>query len=78
MFNHNHTISDDALYLTSQVHNVNIDLDVKVLAESLEVTTQKTRSLKDDCGSEKFLRYIGKLDDLNIKFVTKKSLKEEF
>lgn len=78
MFYLNLTFSNDTLYLTSQVHDMDISLNEQVMTEALGVPTQETRSLKDECGSEKFLRYIGKLDDLNIKSMTKKSLTEEF
>lgn len=78
VFYHNLTLSDNAMYLMSHVYDVNIILDEQVLVEALRVDTQGTRSLKDKCGFEKFLRHIGKLEDLNIKSVTKNSLKEEY
>lgn len=75
MFDHNLTFFEDALYLISQVHNVNISLNEVVAGESLGVTTEGIKSLKDWFGSEKFLKHIEKLDYLNIKSVYKKSLK---
>lgn len=78
IFYHKLTFSKDDFYLTSQVHDVNISLDKQVLTEVLEVPNQGNRSLKDEWGSVRFLKLIGKLDDLNIKSVTKKSLKGEY
>lgn len=57
---------------------MNIALDEQVLAKILGVAIEGTKSLKDKSGSVKFLEVCGKLDDLNIKNLTKKSLKEEF
>lgn len=44
----------------------------------LGVLTEGTRSLKDESGSEKFLKLCGKLDDLKIKNITKIPLKREY
>lgn len=57
---------------------MNISPDEQVLVEELGVTTQGTMSSKDEHVSEKFLRHIFKMDDLNIKAATKKSLQGEY
>lgn len=74
IFNHDLTFSKDALYLTSQVHNVNIAWDEDMLGVPIEWI----KSLNDESRSTKFLKHIGKLDDLNVKNVNKKSLKGGF
>lgn len=66
------------MYLTSQVHNVNIALDEDILGEVLGVPTEVFRSLKDESGFKKLLKYIGNLDDLIITNVIKKSLTGKF
>lgn len=78
MFYHNLSLFDDALYLMNQVFDVNIALDEQLPDKVLGVPTQGIRYLKDECGSEKFLRHISILDDLNVKLVTKKFLKKNF
>lgn len=54
---------------------MNITLDKQVLAEVLGVPTQGTKSLNYECGFCEFLKHNGKMDNLNIKSVIKKSLK---
>lgn len=49
-----------------------------MLVDILGVPTEGTRSLKDESGSVKFLEVHGKFYDLNIKNLTKKSLKGRF
>lgn len=78
IYYHDLTFSKDDVFLTIQIHGVNIVLDEQVLAEALGVPTQGIRSLKNEYGLEKFLRRIGKLDDPTMKTMTKKSLKREF
>lgn len=73
-FYHNLTFLDDALYMITQVNKVNIALNEQVFG----LPTEGTRSLKDESGSGKFLKVCGKLDDLNIKNMIKKSFKENF
>lgn len=53
--------------MTTQVHDMNISLEEKVLAKVLGVPTQGTRSLKDENGSEIFLKVCGKMDDLHVR-----------
>lgn len=52
--------------------------DEKVLSEILRMPTKRTRSLRSAKGSEKFLRIYCKLDDIDIKNVSKKALKGEY
>lgn len=72
MFYHNLFFSDNALYLTNQVNGLNITLNKKVLFKVLGVPTEGIRFLGNKRGSEKFLKVCGKLDDMNIKNVSKR------
>lgn len=63
------------MYVINQVNGVNISLDEQVMTKIFEVPTKETRYLKDESGSVKLLEFYGKLDDLNIKNLIKKSLK---
>lgn len=54
---------------------MNIALHEQVLAEILRVPIEGTRSLENESRLENFLKVYGKFYDLNIKNVSKKSLK---
>lgn len=78
MFYHNLTFSNNGCHLTSQVNGVNLAIDEEVLSEILRLPAEGTRSLRNKKGSKKFLNICDKLDDMNIKNMSKKDLKEEY
>lgn len=49
-----------------------------MLSDILAVPTERTRSIGNEKGFENFMKNYGKLDDMNIKNVSKKALKVEF
>lgn len=60
------------------VNEVNIAIDEEVMSEILGVPTEGTRSLRSEKGSVNFLKICGRLDDINIKNVNKKTMKGEY
>lgn len=52
IYYHDLTLSKDDVFLTIQIHGVNIVLDEQVLAEALGVLAQGIRSLKNEYGLE--------------------------
>lgn len=78
MFYNNLIFYKDDTYFTSQVNVVNIILDEKVMSEIHGAPIKGINSLRGEKGSVKFLKICGTLDDINIKNVSKKTLKIEY
>lgn len=75
MFYHNLMISEDGMYLTYQVNEVNISINKSVLSEILGALTEGIKAIKKEKRSAKFLTIYGILDDMNIIMSIKRNLK---
>lgn len=60
------------------MNSANISSDEQVMAEIIGIPIEGTRSLGNEKEYENFLKICGKLDDMNIRNMSKKALKGEF
>lgn len=71
-------ISEDGMYLTYQVNEVNISINKSVLSEILGALTEGIKTIKKEKRSAKFLTIYGILDDMNIIMSIKRNFKSEY